>query len=253
MRLRFHTIPDLLHFEFDILAVARSDPLQALPRLLMPAFLSEPPDALLQSQHPNAQAPGEQQLQPDGDLPLPGLPIADVLGHAEVDPVRREDAQREHQLVEAAHLPADLLGHHLGGEHGHDDAAAAQADAREDAAEVERLDGVRVDRLDQRAQHEDERADGNRPLAAQLVGDGPDGEAGEEGAQLLQPHGEGGDARGFVVAIAEVALVRGQREHAADDPGIVSDCEARQRAVKLPQHAPLLHRKPPMQTTMPSQ
>lgn len=67
----------------------------------MPSLTREPAHALLQEQHADAQNPSRDQLQPDGDLPLPvgGL---DVFLDGVVDPVRGHDAEGEEELEQTA-------------------------------------------------------------------------------------------------------------------------------------------------------
>ena len=120
-----------------------------------PARLGQPPGALLGQQHAQPQDGAGDELQADGDLPLRGRVVGDVLGDGVVDPVRGHDAEGEEELEHAAQHAADVLGRHLGGVHGHDDGGHADADARDDARDVKGRERVRVDGLDDGADVED--------------------------------------------------------------------------------------------------
>lgn len=147
----------------------------------MPARLGQPPGALLGQQHAQPQDGAGDELQADGDLPLRGRVVGDVLGDGVVDPVRGHDAEGEEELEHAAQHAADVLGRHLGGVHGHDDGGHADADARDDARDVKGRERVRVDGLDDGADVEDGGRQDEGPPAAVLGSKRPDEKAGEEG------------------------------------------------------------------------
>ena len=161
---------------------------------------------------------------------MAGLIAGDCIRHTPVDPVGGEDAKGKHELVEAADLATDLLGDHLTAEHWNYDAATAESDARDDAANVEDRKIVTVDGLEDATDEKDDGANENRPATSITVSDGPDGETCDESAQLLQTDGKGVDASLILFAIAEIGFERLESENAADDAGIVANCERRSAA-----------------------
>ena len=150
-------------------------------------------------------------------------------------PVRGENTQGEHELVQTADLPSDVLWRHFTAEHRHDDTAATKSNASDDASDVEEDPRVRVDGLEHSTDNEDEGANRDGPLATESMGDGPDGEACNEGAELLQADGEGADGGRIRRVVAEVALERFQGQDSAYDARVVADCADRvSREVRLP-------------------
>lgn len=127
MSLHLNTLSDLLHLHHGVLAITGSDPFQAYPSLIMPTLLRKPSRALPQSERADAQQASKEHLQPDRNLPLLALRSRDVFCNTPIDPVRSEDTQGEHELVERANLTAYLFRRHLRAEHGHDYAATTQA------------------------------------------------------------------------------------------------------------------------------
>ncbi|KKA22764.1 hypothetical protein T310_3221 [Rasamsonia emersonii CBS 393.64] len=144
--------PDLGQFVDDRLVGARPDPFQAPSGLLVLALGHQPPDALLQRQHAQTHEPAGHELERDGNLPLRGS-RGDEL-HRVVDPVRDEDADREHELVAATQPAADLLGRHLGEIDGDHARRAPDPEAADDSTQVEHSQGVQVDDLQDDSQAE---------------------------------------------------------------------------------------------------
>jgi len=87
MLLQRHAVADFLHLELNGRSVVGADPLQALPGLVMPADGGEPAGGLLEREHAQAEKPGPEQLQADGDLPHLGLGLGETSRDAPVDPL----------------------------------------------------------------------------------------------------------------------------------------------------------------------
>lgn len=120
----------------------------------MTALLDQPPHALLEGEHAESERGGGDELQADGDLPLPG-------GRREagfdsvVAPVGDQDTDGEEELEEAADTAAQLARRHLAAVHGHNDRGTAESQPGNDARDVEGGQRVRVDGLDEGANAED--------------------------------------------------------------------------------------------------
>lgn len=116
-----------------------------------------------------------------------------------------------------------MLRRHLAGEHRHHDTTPAQANTRHNSPDKERRARVRIHRLYDRPDDEYHRADDQTPFPAPAVRDGPDGEAGDEGAELLQGDGERGDSGCVGFGVGVVGHEGFEGEDAADYAAVVAD------------------------------
>lgn len=129
-------------------------------------------------------------------------------------------------LEETANLASNLLGGHLAAEHRNHDRRGTQAQAGNNPGDIKGSQRVRVHRLDQRPDAEDQTRNHQCLPPAQLVGKWPGQEAGDESAKLLQSHSERVDAGGISGRVAIVTLERLESQDATHDAAVVTKQKA---------------------------
>lgn len=147
----------------------------------MPALLRQPSSALLCHEHTQAENSARNQLETNGNLPLRGVVVRNVLCDSIVNPVRGHDTQGEEELEHGAQHATDVLGSHLGRVHGDNDGCHSHANTTDDAGGVEGAKRVGLQCLDDGPDTEDGGGEDEGPSATKLGRERPDEETSKEG------------------------------------------------------------------------
>lgn len=146
-----------------------------------------------EEQHTTTEDEGEQERETQGDTPLGGA--LHGVG-SQVDAVRQEDTQGDEELVGANHGTTDLTRSTLSLVHGDDQGAATNTKTR-DPTTHGHLDPVsgRRGNLHNETNDHNETPEGDRPLAAKLVGDRSSAKSTNQGTNGKQTDNQTGADR----------------------------------------------------------
>jgi hypothetical protein len=130
---------------------------------------SEPSGGLLDERKEDRHDTDWHELESDRDTPLDRTPAGRVEGDGVVDPERHGDTDDDHDLEQTGDPASDLLGRDLTGVCGAHTRHESDAEARDKSTAVDLPERVGSHGLDDAADDEDDAADHERPLAADVV------------------------------------------------------------------------------------